>query len=172
MASGRGLGRAAVGHGLDVREVSRGLARGKCHWAGPFSWRCRSWLVVETGVWVPVFAGMTGGGGGLRSGPFAGGTMVAGCGDGGLDPRFRGDDGGAGGCGGGLSPGMTEGGGGLRSGPFAGGTVVAGCGDGGLGPRFRGDDGGGGGLRRGPFAGGTVLAGCGDGGSGSPLSRG
>ena len=68
-------------------------------------------MVMETGVWVPAFAGMTGGAGvmvgaglrmsvprmGMTMGYFHGNCGLVGDGDGGLGPRFRGDDGWGGG---------------------------------------------------------------------------
>ena len=64
-----------------------GSGRGQAFRAG------RCWWVVETGVWVPAFAGMTEG----REGRLVAGDVgLVGCGDGGLGPRFRGDDGGGG----------------------------------------------------------------------------
>ena len=64
--------------------------------------------------------------------------MLVGCGDEGLGPRFRGDDGGGAVVGGEVA-GMTRG----CAGGFAIERGLVGCGYGGLGPRFRGDDGGG-----------------------------
>ena len=74
---------------------------------------------------------------------FRGNCGLVGCGDGGLGPRFRGDDEGATGAGAGITEGCAGVDGGRRGemagrpGVFAG---LVGCGDGGLGPRFRGDD--------------------------------
>ena len=65
------------------------------------------WLVVETGAWVPAFAGMTDGFAGMtegwgdgylykKVGQFRGNDRFVAHGDEGLGLRFRGDDGGVG----------------------------------------------------------------------------